>query len=197
VEPVPSEARDLSSQWQKKDLLGGFIAILMAELLKNFGVEWKLLLAQAVNFFILFFLLKKFAYRPIVDMLRHRKSEIERGLAMRDEAAENLAQTKVMEGEAAERANKNALAVVSDAEEIAKKRTDEIAGEAMKKSEHIVEEARRIIREERGRMAEEVERDAEELIHAGLARVLGALPPEVRDRELIREALRELKAAQL
>ncbi|MDP3771938.1 MAG: F0F1 ATP synthase subunit B [bacterium] len=165
----------------------------MAELLKNFGVEWKVLLAQAVNFFILFFLLKKFAYRPILDMLRRRKSEIERGLAMRDEAAENLAKTKVMEEEAAERANKNALAVVSDAEETARRRKDEIATEAVKKSEQIVEEARRIIREERGKMAEEVERDAEALVYAGLTRVLGVLPPEIRDRELIREALRELK----
>lgn len=168
----------------------------MAELLNNFGVEWKLLLAQAVNFFILFFLLKKFAYLPILDMLRRRKSEIGRGIAMRDEAADNLAKTKVMEEEAAERANKNALAVVSDAEEIARRRKDEIATEAVRESEQIVEEARRIIREERGKMAEEVERDAEALIHAGLTRVLGVLPPEVRDRELIREALRELKAVQ-
>ena len=38
----------------------------MSELLHNFGINGKMLLVQAVNFFILLALLSKFAYRPIL-----------------------------------------------------------------------------------------------------------------------------------
>jgi F-type H+-transporting ATPase subunit b len=58
------------------------------EALENFGVNWPFFISQLVNFAILFFLLKRFLYKPILEMLEKRRVEIEKGLAEAKRATE-------------------------------------------------------------------------------------------------------------
>ena len=44
------------------------------------GIDWKLLIAQAVNFGILFLVLRRFAYKPMLDFLENRSAQIDKGL---------------------------------------------------------------------------------------------------------------------
>ncbi len=165
----------------------------MSELIKHFGIDWKLLLAQAVNFFILLVILKKFAYGPVLKMLKKRKGEIERGLNLTKEAEERIRQIGEEREEVLKEARSGALSLVSEAERTAKIRKEEIAQEAVKKAENIIFEAKRMIEEEKSKMGEEVYKDAKELMRLGIAKVLGKMPSEERDEEFIKEALRELK----
>lgn len=166
----------------------------MSELIHNFGIDWKLLLAQVVNFFVLLWLLKHFAYKPILGMIRKRKEEIEKGLAYTKEAETRLKETDAMREEALKKARREALSIVGEAEGMAKKRKEEITAEANKKAESVLLDAKRTIAEEKAKMGESVYRDTEELLRLGIAKVLGKMPKEDRDAELIHEALRELKS---
>lgn len=168
----------------------------MSELLHNFGVDWKLLLAQAVNFGVLIFLLAKFAYRPILAMLKKRREDIEKGIRFTKDAEEQLSNADMMSERKIADARRNALVIVADAEQVAKVRKEEIAAEAARKSEEIVADARRLIGQEKAKMSEEVYGDAENLVRLGIARVLGKMPSEKRDEALIRDALMELKGVQ-
>ena len=165
----------------------------MSELITHFGVDWKLLAAQVVNFSVLFFILKKFAYQPIIRMLHERREKIEEGLRMRAEAAQNLGEIDRLKIEAEREAQKNALAVVMAAEDMAKIHGQEILADTHKKSEAVIADARRIIQQERGKMSDGVYAEAEALVREGIAKVLGKMPAEERDAILIREALAELK----
>ena len=49
----------------------------MEKILSDFGVQPILLLAQIVNFLILLILLKKFLYKPILQVLEKRKETID------------------------------------------------------------------------------------------------------------------------
>ena len=60
------------------------------ELLSNLGINGKLLLAQIVNFFILLYILKRFAYKPILKVLDDRKEKIEKGLRDAENAKDKL-----------------------------------------------------------------------------------------------------------
>lgn len=168
----------------------------MAELIHHFGVDWRLLIAQAINFLVVLFVLKRFAYGPIVQMLRKRREEIERGLHATKEAVKRLAQVEELKEAAAEEAREKALLIVSKAEEIAEKHKEEIARQAAQKGGAIIAEAKRVIEQERAKAGEETYAHAEGLIRLGLARVLGKMAPEERDGMLIKEALRELKGLQ-
>ncbi|MDP3795326.1 MAG: F0F1 ATP synthase subunit B [bacterium] len=165
----------------------------MSELTNHFGIDWKLLIAQAINFFVLLLVLKKFAFGPILKMLRARRQEIEKGLEFSKEAEENLRKSNETRERIVTEAKGEALSIVTEAENLAKERREVVLEEAVKKGEALQTEAKRAIHEEKLKMAEEVYHYAEDLVRTGIARVLGRIPEEERDNALIKEALRELK----
>ncbi len=167
----------------------------MSELLHNFGVDWRLLIAQAVNFFVLLAVLWKFAYQPILGIFRKRRADIAQGLADAREAGEHLARVeKIGEGKL-NAARQDALGIVNQAESLGKQRREEILAEAAHKGEMVLADAKRAAGEEQAKAEELFFANAEELMREGIAKVLGRQTPEARDRELIRQALTELKTA--
>lgn len=167
----------------------------MSELLHNFGVDWRLLIAQAVNFFVLLAVLWKFAYTPILAIFKKRREDIARGIADAREAGEHLAKVEKIGEERLNVARQDALGIVNQAEMLGKQRKDEILAEAGQKSEMVLADAKRAAGEEQAKAREEFYASAEDLMREGIAKVLGRQTPEARDRELIRQALTELKSA--
>ena len=47
----------------------------MLELAEKLGLDWKLLLSQAVNFLVLLALLRQFAYKPLLKILKERRTK--------------------------------------------------------------------------------------------------------------------------
>lgn len=167
----------------------------MLQLFTQFGVDWKLLLAQVVNFAILVFLLQRFAYKPVIKMLDLRRNKIKEGMEASAASKQKLAEAEETKKEILVKADKEAVAVVSAAEGTAEKRGNEILAVAHEKGEQVIVTARKRSDEERLKMAEEFGQNAEVLIGRSLAKVLAKMSSEERDRALISEAVRELKTA--
>lgn len=164
----------------------------MRELASHLGIDWRLFLAQAANFLILFFIFKKFALRPLMGILAARRRDIAKGLAFTQKAEERLASATQERDHIVKEARTEALAIVSEAEKIAKMQKEEIVTEARKRAEEIAVETKRRFREERAKLTEEVGHNTETLVRLGITRVLGRMTSEERDGVLIREALQEL-----
>ncbi|MBI2056149.1 MAG: F0F1 ATP synthase subunit B [Candidatus Sungbacteria bacterium] len=165
----------------------------MSELIHNFGIDWKLLAAQAVNFFVLLIILKKFAYGPVLTILRQRRERIEQGISDAEAAGEKLRESEQEKEQILKTAHVEALSIVNTAEETAKKHGEEIIVHANKKVETVVADAKRLIEEEKSKMGDDVLRGGRELVRLGIVKVLGKLPAAERDEVLIEEALKELK----
>lgn len=166
----------------------------MSDLVRNFGIDWRLLIAQAANFFVLLLVLWKFAYRPILGVFRKRREDIAKGLADAREAGEHLAEVeKIGEGKL-NVARQEALGIVNQAEALGKQRKEEILAEAMHKSEGVIADAKRSAAEEQAKAEEQFYASAEDFMREGIAKVLGRMPAEARDKVLIRQAISELKA---
>ena len=58
--------------------------------LAQLGIDWKLLLAQVVNFGILLFILKRYAYQPMLQLMDERAARIEKGLKDAEAAEQKL-----------------------------------------------------------------------------------------------------------
>ena len=166
----------------------------MQEFVTHFGIDWKLFLAQIVNFGVILFVLRKFAYQPILKMLRDRREMIEGGLEMRRTAEKNLKESDELRNRTLQQAHAEALGIVNRAEQIGKEKQEEILKQTDVKVEGIIGDARRVIQAERSNMNDEVYSDAEQLVRLGIASVIGKLPASERDSRLISEALGELKA---
>lgn len=168
----------------------------MLELIRHFGLDVRLLIAQAVNFAILFVVLNRYAFTPLVVILRKRREKIQKGLEMHREAEERLHSIEQMREHALEQTRRESYQMIAAAEEEARKREDAIVAQAVEKSERLMEEAQRAIRRERLAMVEQAAGDVREMMRAGIERVLGKMPSAVRDRVLIEEAMAEIAAVQ-
>lgn len=166
----------------------------MEELIRNFGIDWKLLLAQVVNFAVLFFLLKKFAYKPVLAMLRKRTEEIKEGFAMRAKAEKTLGEIEEIKTKTATQAQQEALALVKRAEETAGKHREEIMRDAAARGEILIAEAKQKAGKEVEKMEGAIAEEAEHLVREGIARVLQQMPAPERDRELIHGALTAIRS---
>jgi F-type H+-transporting ATPase subunit b len=115
----------------------------MEQLITVFGLDWKLLIAQMVNFLILLGVLSYFLYTPVMKMLAERARRIAKGL----EDATLAAQSR--EASARERitvlseAEHQATLVAARAEEEGKRERASIVKTAETRAEEIVESARK------------------------------------------------------
>lgn len=166
----------------------------MNELIGHLGIDWKLLLAQAVNFFVLLYVLKRFAYGPIMKMLKNRQNRIAEGERFRIEAGERLKSSGVDHERIIAEANVEALETKKKSQARAEELQAEMLKESVRKSETIILEARKRSEEEKAKMEEKIFAGAGELIKTGVARVIGRMPSEEKNQVLIKEALALLKS---
>lgn len=113
----------------------------MGELLKTFGVDWKLLLTQMLNFAVLFFILKKFAYGPVLSMLEKRRQIIAKGLDDASEAKKSLTDAHQNADEIKKQAKIEANAIFDDAQNEARSFTTKTKNDALVEKSKIIESA--------------------------------------------------------
>ncbi|MCD6149493.1 F0F1 ATP synthase subunit B [bacterium] len=159
------------------------------ELLSNLGINGKLLLAQIVNFFILLYILKRFAYKPILKVLDDRKEKIEKGLQDAEKAKNKLGEMEEKEKKILLTARKEAQKIVDSAEEIAKKNKEEIIIESKSQAEKILSDTEKKIEEEKNKMLGEVKSEMAELVSLATEKVIGEKMDEEKDREIIEQAI--------
>lgn len=66
----------------------------MSDLFAVFGINWKLLLIQALNFVALLTILSYFLYTPILRMIKERQKKIEEGVRTAEAAAQKLSEAR-------------------------------------------------------------------------------------------------------
>lgn len=162
----------------------------MSELLAKLGIDWKLLIAQIINFLILLFVLYKFAYGPILAILEKRQKKIEKGLAEAEEARKKLEESKKRQKEILQKARHEAKEIVEKAHIQAEKMKSEITETAKKQAEKIIQEARKDIEMEKEKTISEIKSEIGELVVAATERVVGEKMDSEKDRELIEKSLK-------
>src|SRR5258706_5420260 len=105
------------------------------EILTNFGVEWNLLLAQIVNFLIIFFVLKKFFYKPIATALDDRKQKIVESLKNAETIEKKLTATEEKTAKLISDARREAQTIIDSA----RKESVELTSQARLETQKMVE----------------------------------------------------------
>lgn len=155
------------------------------EALANLGIDWKLFLAQAINFLVLLFILRRYAYKPMLEFLEKRSDRIEQGLRDAEAAQAKLAQMEAKEKETLVAARNEARAIVSAAEEAAKKRDTERLAETEAKTKRFLEDARVKIEEEKQKVLAEAKQEIAEVVALSVEKILKEKVDASKDKELI------------
>lgn len=164
----------------------------MADLFHQLGVDWKLLISQAVNFAILLFVLTRFVYRPLLKIMKERRDVIERGLRGAEEAATRLREIESERTSRLAAADRQAVEVIVGAQKDAGARASEIVGLAEDRAAEIVEEGGRITEQRREEAFEKFRAQAGVLIREAIAKAVSENPRAV-DEKLVGQAVAVLQ----
>ena len=164
----------------------------MQELLDTFGVEWPKFLAQLILFIVVYFVLKKFAFGPIIAMLEERRKRIEEGQLNAQKIKQQLAEAEQRHAEILQRANAEAQKMIDHARESASHVADRKMQEAVASAEQIIAKAREASAMEYERSMDQLKRELGHLVVETTAKVTGKVLTADDQRRLQEEATRQL-----
>src|SRR5438045_7541927 len=72
----------------------GGVSDILRDTADTFGWNWKLFLSQVISFCIVAFLLRRFAYKPILAVLEDRRRKIEEGQLNAEKIRKELAEAE-------------------------------------------------------------------------------------------------------
>lgn len=160
----------------------------MEEFTKQFGIDWRLLVSQMVNFAIVLFVLQKFFYKPVARMLAERKQRIEEGIAKASEADRRLEDAQLVVKQKRQEAETAALAFMHKAEEEAKGREAVMLEAVRKKEVSLMQEARMAAEAEKEKSRQEAYAAAAHLVKEAIIKTVELEPDKVNEA-LIKQVL--------
>ncbi len=131
----------------------------MSELFAAFGVNWKLLIVQAVNFGLLLSLLTYFLYKPVLRIIDERQKKIAEGVKTAAEADRKLADAKTESDEMVGGAAREAEALVASARSRANEQGAEMLKAAEARAAATTKDAAERAEEAKRQMIKESERE--------------------------------------
>lgn len=150
---------------------------------EQFGVDWHLLVAQAINFAIVAFLIWKFAFKGILSSVKEREEQIADSVKNAEKIKLQLEETERKQEETLKGASVEAQKTVSHARDQAKIHLENQKKEAERQADEIVQKAREAMKLEKQRVLEEAREEIASLVVMTSSKVLGReLSPEERTR---------------
>lgn len=152
-----------------------------------------LIVWQAVIFLLLFFILAKFAWKPITESLRVREESIQQALDSAEKAKAEMAQLQADNKKLLEEARQERDQILKDAREIAAKVKDDAKEEAAKQTDKMITSAKAAINTEKQAALTEVKTEVAGLVISVTEKLLRKkLSDEKEQRQLIEEYIKDV-----
>ncbi len=134
------------------------------ELISKLGIDLKLLLAQIVNFLIIFVVLTKLVYKPIIKLLDDRKKMIQKTVDDQKAIEERLTKIEEEKGKIMADATREAMAVVEKSKKEAEEEKQKVLNNAKKEISSLAERYRAQLKDEKAQLVKEIKGEMAVLI---------------------------------
>lgn len=145
----------------------------MEKLFEAFGIDGRLIIAQAVNFGVLITALYFLLYKPVLKMLADRAALVAKGVEDAEKATEKLAGADKAAGDIVAKADQEAAGLVASARETAAAERARLVREAEARAEAIAKDAEARATEASARMLRESEKEIARLAVLAAGKALG------------------------
>lgn len=142
------------------------------EIISTLGIDPKLILAQVVNFLILFFVLKKLVYKPVVALLEKRRTMVEQSVHNSKKIEERLAALEDERKKILSEASSNAMAAMEQAKKDASEEHQKAMATAKKEISALAERYRGQLKDEKDQMFDELKAEVANLIVTSCEKIL-------------------------
>jgi F-type H+-transporting ATPase subunit b len=162
------------------------------QLLFQLGINWKLFLSQAVNFFILLAVLTFFVYRPLMKIMKERAKKIKEGLEKAEEADIRLKEVDNIGKEKIKEAEGKSIEIIKDTEKRAKLLEQDLQKKNEEKQKQMMQESEKMLERQKEQTEKLVFENAASLVKDLFAKTVELNPREIDDK-LIKKAVDEIQ----
>ena len=160
----------------------------------QFGVYWPNLIAQVVLFAIVYLVLKKFAFRPVIAMLEERRRRIEEGQINAENIKKQLAEAQAKYEEILAKANADAQRLIEEVHASGDRLAEQKRQEAIAAAEQITLKAQEAMALERERIMAELKQELGRLVVDTTVRVTGKVLTPQDHQRINEETVRQIAA---
>ena len=144
----------------------------MDAIFTTFGIDWHLLLINAVNFGLLLLGLWYFVYGPVSAMLDERRKVVAEGVEAANKAQAELAEVQAAKGEKLAAAGKEADSIVAAARAAGTAREREMVAAGENQAAQIIEQGKREADELKAKALQESKAEVAKLIVLGVEKAM-------------------------
>lgn len=142
-------------------------------ILDTFGVTWAKFLAQGVIFLIVYFVLKRYAFGPVLAMLEARRKRIADGESKLEKIARDLATAEENARAIIEKANTDGNRLIKEAGESAALVAEKKKQDAVQEAAQILAKAREAAKLEHEQLLSQLKREFGRMVVDATSRVTG------------------------
>ena len=165
----------------------------MEQLVSTFHIDWKIIIAQAVNFGIVFFVLYRFAIKPLAKMMQERGDKIEQGLKDAKQNSELLVNTEKDYQEKLAEARKEGANLIASMKKEVEKERGLLMDKAHAEVAQTLKAGKEALEAEKSKLMESARKEIAELVIATTEKVLSkGITPDI-DKKIIETSIGELK----
>ncbi|MBU4347469.1 F0F1 ATP synthase subunit B [Patescibacteria group bacterium] len=162
----------------------------MDSLIETFHIDVKLLIAQIINFAIVFSVLYFFALKPLLKVMGERTKKIEKSIDDAEKIEEKLARSEEEYKKEIIRARKEAEIILEKAGQRAEERKQETIANAKEEIGQIINQEKAKIQQEKAKTLKEIKKEVADLVVASVEKVLSEKVDNQKDGELIKKMVK-------
>jgi F-type H+-transporting ATPase subunit b len=161
---------------------------------EQFGLYWPNLIAQIVLFFIVYFVLSRFAFKPIMAMLEERRRRIEEGQINAEKIKQQLAEAQTKYEETLARANAEAQRLIEEVKASGERLAEEKRQTALAEAEDIIRRTHDSLSLERERTMAELKKELGRLVVETTEKVTNKILTPQDHQKINEETARQIAA---
>jgi len=156
--------------------------------MKTFGVTWVAFISQVIIVLVVYLVLKKFAFGPVLAILEQRRKRIADGEANLETIRKDLEQAEAKVAAMLAEANKDAERLIAEAKESAASVRESKTQEAITEAGNIIAKAKEASTLEHERLLADLKRDFGRLVVDATGKVTGKVLDEGDQTRISQEA---------
>lgn len=157
-----------------------------------FGINWKLFIAQLINFGIVLFVLWKWVWKPVTSNMEARTKKIEDSLLNADQINKDKEEFEQWRNTEMTKARTEATEIISTAKQQAEKVKAEILESAKTEQAAVIDRAQQELTQQKVKMLEEAQGELANLVIAASEKLIRSKLDSKSDQKLINQALKDL-----
>ncbi len=157
------------------------------------GVNWKLFIAQLVNFSVVVFVMWKWVYTPLLKIIDARTSKIDKGLRDSEAAAAAKAGAEQAAEEAIVTARREAQRMLEESQKQSDTQRAEMKSKTQAELATLIQQGKDALAAEKEKMVRDARVEIAELAVEAAKKALGATLTDHQKKALLEEATEHLK----